>query len=1138
MFFQRLAIIGSLVVALTVATSSVKASNWTIDQGDTYDIGTDADNAGLGDGDAIIIDGSTNTDPVTIEIDENTPILSSIRITAAVDVTIDFINEGHTVFLGNNGNASIEVQAGSLTVADTGGPNDAGKFDFDTNNTGNTLTIDGSIGGAVDVNNIVVGDNTLQSEGTPALHKVSIGGTNATISMISGLTVTTLTMTDDLEIDPNGQTLTAAPLSVPAADKTLTVSGSGTLTQVDLDNADGKLSITDDVTVTTLNMSEDAEIFVGSGKTLTVTNSVTVDDDTLTLSGPGTIDTVVMNDASSKLDVDANATINTLTMSGNSTIDLDTNGITLTISDNVEVGGDVLTLQGSGGVGQETLDATIDLLTDSSELEVNGNDLDNITGYTVNVEDDDAIIDVNVDTAPTAINMLTDSGDLSLLVATNKELDTTVDVNNNLLSIREDGTITTITIDQDDGEIRSTSDFAVDTIETSADCAIVLDDGLTLTVNTKIEVGAGKLELVGSGDGGQETIAGTIELASSSAELEVTGVDADELKGMAIEVTANGALLDTDINLDPTSITMTADSGDLRLQVASGKTIDATIDVNNNTLTLMETGDPGEIQFDTDGGVLAVNANVKPNVDGSNILDLDADATINVQEASTLTADVKVGDNTLTVLGEGTITRVYGQEGTVEVNDSATITILTPSPGNGKSFTYSGTGSSVVGAITAMDTTAETFIKAGTGSLTLQSGFSFASATGIKLNITEGTFIDEGDMDVAFGDDAEEIVVASGATFETTNSMTGHSGANTNLDAETGSTVNFTKTGTLQLISAANDDFKLLGTVNVNNACTLQLTGSFRTQWGDVNVETAAGLVNQAPSASMLFAPNSTLILEGTGSGSLEVNGQSDSTPITWNTTTGMGSFTFDRRASESVVMQYVELSNCTYQSLAGGTADSEIPLIGMVDEGNNTNWFSELTADAGDDQTIIEDSSVELEGSAIGASGSYDYAWSPETGLDDSTSATPTASPEETTTYTLTVSDALDPTKTDTDTVTITVVADLQVDAGTDQNISAGGSVTLNASTSGGSGDFTYEWTPTTGLDDATSLTPTASPDQTLTYTLTVTDNVLNVQRQDPVTVTVGGGAFPLCGFGAMPMMVCGLLGLFAMKRTWRQYR
>jgi large repetitive protein len=65
--------------------------------------------------------------------------------------------------------------------------------------------------------------------------------------------------------------------------------------------------------------------------------------------------------------------------------------------------------------------------------------------------------------------------------------------------------------------------------------------------------------------------------------------------------------------------------------------------------------------------------------------------------------------------------------------------------------------------------------------------------------------------------------------------------------------------------------------------------------------------------------------------------------------------------------------------------------------------------------------------------------------------------------------------------------VTEVTANAGADQMISPGESTTLNGSgTAGG----TFLWTPSTSLSSASSATPTASPNSTTTYLLTVTAN------------------------------------------------
>jgi len=82
-------------------------------------------------------------------------------------------------------------------------------------------------------------------------------------------------------------------------------------------------------------------------------------------------------------------------------------------------------------------------------------------------------------------------------------------------------------------------------------------------------------------------------------------------------------------------------------------------------------------------------------------------------------------------------------------------------------------------------------------------------------------------------------------------------------------------------------------------------------------------------------------------------------------------------------------------------------------------------------------------------------------------------------------------------------VPSTLAAEAGPDKIIDQGSSATLDGSASGGSAPYTYAWTPTAGLDDATKAQPIASPSATTTYTLTVTDDLAQTDT-DTVTVYV----------------------------------
>jgi gliding motility-associated-like protein len=123
-------------------------------------------------------------------------------------------------------------------------------------------------------------------------------------------------------------------------------------------------------------------------------------------------------------------------------------------------------------------------------------------------------------------------------------------------------------------------------------------------------------------------------------------------------------------------------------------------------------------------------------------------------------------------------------------------------------------------------------------------------------------------------------------------------------------------------------------------------------------------------------------------------------------------------------------------------------------------------------------------ESTTLSASGGLYYKWTPSEGLDRDDVASPIASPAQTTTYTVKVSN--DGCYDDTKSVTVTVNQNPTANAGGDKVIFEGQSVQLNGAI-GGDNISNYYWTPTTGLDNPNSITPNASPTDNITYTLNV---------------------------------------------------
>ncbi|HVS93074.1 MAG TPA: gliding motility-associated C-terminal domain-containing protein [Mucilaginibacter sp.] len=123
-------------------------------------------------------------------------------------------------------------------------------------------------------------------------------------------------------------------------------------------------------------------------------------------------------------------------------------------------------------------------------------------------------------------------------------------------------------------------------------------------------------------------------------------------------------------------------------------------------------------------------------------------------------------------------------------------------------------------------------------------------------------------------------------------------------------------------------------------------------------------------------------------------------------------------------------------------------------------------------------------ESAHLQASGGIYYKWNPSTGLDHDDIPNPVASPSQTTTYRVTISNGgcADSTKT----VTISVYNNPQADAGKSKVIFEGQSTRLQGTVSGDN-IASFYWSPSDYLDDPHSLTPVATPPHDITYTLNV---------------------------------------------------
>jgi gliding motility-associated-like protein len=153
---------------------------------------------------------------------------------------------------------------------------------------------------------------------------------------------------------------------------------------------------------------------------------------------------------------------------------------------------------------------------------------------------------------------------------------------------------------------------------------------------------------------------------------------------------------------------------------------------------------------------------------------------------------------------------------------------------------------------------------------------------------------------------------------------------------------------------------------------------------------------------------------------------------------------------------------------------------------------------------TLCSITGVQLLATPSSGSG-ITYTWTPNNGTLSSTSAAdPVATPTETTTYAVTATNSAGCTATGQTTITVGQLFGLTVTAA-QTTLCQGQSTQLTATVSGGSG-LTYSWSGA-GLSNVGIPNPVAAPNQTTTYTCTVSHTASGCQLSQSITITVNTG-------------------------------
>lgn len=133
-----------------------------------------------------------------------------------------------------------------------------------------------------------------------------------------------------------------------------------------------------------------------------------------------------------------------------------------------------------------------------------------------------------------------------------------------------------------------------------------------------------------------------------------------------------------------------------------------------------------------------------------------------------------------------------------------------------------------------------------------------------------------------------------------------------------------------------------------------------------------------------------------------------------------------------------------------------------------------------------------------LNATGSENLFWLASISISDTDITNPVASPSVTTEYFV-----VDFNECAAETLSVVVeVSSIQTEISDDVSICVGESTTLEAG-----GGISYNWTPTTGLNNATSSTPICTPTETTTYNVVIS-NEDGCEGEETVTVTVFNNA------------------------------
>jgi len=305
------------------------------------------------------------------------------------------------------------------------------------------------------------------------------------------------------------------------------------------------------------------------------------------------------------------------------------------------------------------------------------------------------------------------------------------------------------------------------------------------------------------------------------------------------------------------------------------------------------------------------------------------------------------------------------------------------------------------------------------------------------------------------------------------------------MDAETNHTYSWSPSAGLSNASISNPDASPASTTTYTVTVTNTVTSCIKTATVEVIVETvpALGL------ADILVCSDSNTVIGVTDP---FITDQFEN--WSWSPSTDLSAS--DVAAPTLVNPQVTRSYTVSATHSATGCIVTESLTVNVDDQEG-------VLADAGSDITICQGTNTTIGSTALAG---MTYQWSPTVGTNDYTIAQPLVSPAVTTTYTLTVTNVITGCIA-VDQVTVTV-DNFGMNAGDDFTACKNAFVTLPATDLGPG--FTYAWTPSFGMDDNTSATPTVLMSTPTTFTLVVTETATGCTASDQIIVDVSADDAP----------------------------